>query len=47
MSILVSEVYEALVEAGASEQKAKAAAVAIPIGANLATKQDIFELRRK
>ncbi len=45
MSILVTEVYEALVEAGASEQKAKAAAAAIPIGDNLATKQDILELR--
>ncbi len=45
MSILVSEVYEALVEAGASQEKAKAAAAAIPIGADLATKQDILELR--
>ena len=45
MSILVAEVYEALVEAGVSEQKAKAAAAAIPIGGNLATKQDIVELR--
>lgn len=45
MSILVSEVYEALLDAGASEQKAKAAAAAVPIGANLATKQDIVELR--
>ncbi len=45
MSILVTEVYEALVEAGASEQKAKEAASAIPIGDNLATKQDILELR--
>ncbi len=45
MSLLVSEVYEALVEAGASEQKAKAAAAAIPAGGDLATKQDILELR--
>ena len=45
MSILVAEVYEALVEAGASEQKAKAAAAAIPLGDNLATKKDIADLR--
>ena len=31
MGIMVSEVYEALVEAGASETKAKAAAEAIPV----------------
>ena len=46
MSIRVSEVYEALIEAGASQEKAKAAAAAIPIGAGLATKQDILELHK-
>ena len=46
MSIRVSEVYEALIEAGASQEKAKAAAAAIPIGADLATKQDILELHK-
>ena len=46
MSIRVSEVYEALIEAGASQEKAKAAAAAIPIGADLATKQDILGLHK-
>ncbi len=41
MGIMVSEVYEALIEAGASEAKAKAAAEAIPIGEQLATKADL------
>ena len=45
MSLIVSEVYEALIEAGASDAKAKAAAGAIPVGAHLATKEDIAELR--
>ncbi len=45
MSIIVSEVYDALLEAGASEAKAKAAAAAIPVGENLATKEDIAELK--
>ncbi len=47
MSIMVAEVYEALISAGAPEDKAKAAAAAIPIGENLATKQDIAELKAK
>ena len=37
--------YDALREAGASEEKAKAAASAIPAGEHLATKQDIAELK--
>ena len=45
MSIIVSEVYDALIEAGASEAKAKAAAAAIPVGEHLATKEDIAELK--
>ena len=45
MSIIVSEVYDALLEAGASETKAKAAAAAIPVGEHLATKGDIAELK--
>lgn len=44
MSVIVSEVYDALLEAGASEEKAKAAAGAIPIGEQLATKADIARL---
>ena len=45
MGIMVSEVYEALVEAGASENKAKAAAEAIPVIEQLATKQDVADLK--
>lgn len=45
MSLMVAEVYEALIEAGTSEQKAKAAAGAIPIVGELATKEDLRELR--
>ena len=37
--------YDALREAGASEEKARAAAAAIPVGQHLATKQDIAELK--
>ena len=42
---IVSEVYDALLEAGASEAKAKAAAAAIPVAEHLATKEDIAELK--
>ena len=45
MSIIVSEVYDALLKAGASETKAKAAAAAILVGEHLATKEDIAELK--
>ena len=45
MGIMVSEVYEALVEAGASENKAKAAAEVIPVIEQLATKQDVADLK--
>ena len=45
MGIMVSEVYEALVEAGASEAKAKAAAEAIPVIEQVATKPDIANLK--
>ena len=45
MSLIVSEVYDALIEAGASEAKAKAAAGAIPLAEHLATKDDIAEVR--
>ncbi|MDE0157926.1 MAG: integrase [Gammaproteobacteria bacterium] len=38
---MIAEIYEALVEAGASEEKAKAAAGAVPVGESLATKADI------
>ncbi len=45
MSLIVSEVYDALIEAGASEEKAKAAAGAIPLAERLATKEDLAELK--
>lgn len=45
MGIMVSEVYEALIDAGASESKAKAAAEAIPVSDQLVTKADIAEVR--
>lgn len=41
MGIMVSEVYEALIDAGASEAKAKAAAEAIPVTEQLTTKADL------
>ena len=45
MGTMVREVYEALIEAGASEAKAKAAAEAIPVSEKWATKQDIAVLK--
>ena len=45
MSVIVSEVYDALISAGAPEDQARAAAAAIPIQDNLATKQDLAELK--
>ena len=45
MSLMVAEVYEALIEAGTSEQKAKEAAGAIPVAGETATKEDLRELR--
>ena len=41
MGIMVSEIYEALIAAGAPEDKAKAAAESIPVSDVLATRQDI------
>ena len=45
MGVMVSEVYDALMAAGAPESKARAAAEAIPATEQLATTQDIAELR--
>ena len=47
MSIMIAEVYKALVEAGAPEDSARAAASSIPIAKDLASKQDIAELRQE
>ena len=46
MSVIVAEVYDALLEAGASEPKAKAAAAAIPTVTDFATQQDVAALRQ-
>ena len=46
MSLIVSEIYDALIEAGTSEDKAKAAAAAVPSVERLATKEDIARLER-
>ena len=45
MIMMIAEIYEALVEAGASEEKAKAAAGVVPVMYSLATKTDLQELR--
>lgn len=46
MTVIVLEVYEALIEAGASKEKARSAAAAIPHADHLATKEDIFGLEQ-
>ncbi len=45
MGMIVSEVYDALIEAGTSEEKARAAAGAIPVVEWLATKDDVALLK--
>ena len=45
MGVMVSEVYDAFLAAGAPEDKARAAAESIPISDQLATKKDIIELK--
>ncbi len=47
MSIMIAEVYKARVEAGAPEDSARAAASSIPIAKDLASKQDIAEVRQE
>ena len=46
MSLIVSEVYDALIEAGATEAKARAAAGAIPLAERLATREDVANLAK-
>lgn len=43
--MIVAEVYDALIEAGTSEEKARAAAGAIPVVEWLATKDDVALLK--
>ena len=47
MSVIVSEVYDALISAGAPEEQARAAAAAVPIQDNLATRQGILKPREE
>ena len=47
MGLMVSEVYEAFLSAGAPQEQAKAAAAAIPAGRDMATKQDIANMATK
>ncbi len=44
MGLIVSEVYDALIEAGASPETAKAAAGAVPPAENMATTEDLARL---
>ena len=45
MSLIVTELYDALIDAGASKEKARAAAAAIPVVERLATKDDIADVK--
>lgn len=45
VGLIVSEVYDALIEAGTSEEKARAAAGAIPVVERLATRDDMAVLK--
>lgn len=45
MNLMVKEIYEAFKDAGADEDKAMAAAQAVPAAETLATKADIAEVR--
>ena len=45
MSLIFTELYDALIEAGASEKKARAAAAAMPDFERPATKDDLAELK--
>lgn len=45
MTIMITEIYEAFKDAGADDEKAMAAAQAVPAPEIMATKTDIAELR--
>ena len=47
MSIMIAEVYKALVEAGASEDSARAAAGSIPVAKDLATRQEVAAVKQE
>ena len=44
MSVMVKEIFEAFVEAGASRETATAAAAVVPVTDNLATKTDLANM---
>lgn len=44
MGLIVSEIYDALIEAGTSPEKATAAAAAVPLAENVATRGDIARI---
>jgi gas vesicle protein len=43
MSLIVSEVYDALIEAGTTVEKARAAAAAIPVAERLVTREELTD----
>ena len=45
MGLIVAEIYDALIEAGTTEERAKVAAGAIPLAEGPATKEDLDELK--
>ncbi len=47
MGLIVTELYDALIEAGATERKARAAAAAIPLTEHLATREDLVATGRQ
>ena len=47
MGLIVSEVYDALIEAGASPETAKAAAGAVPPAENMVTTEDLARLEAR
>ena len=47
MGLIVSEIYDALVDAGASPDRAKAAAGAVPSAENMVTKEDIGRIETR
>ena len=46
MTSMLMELYDALVNAGASETKARAAAAVVPHGKDLCTKQDLLSTKQ-
>ena len=47
MRLIVTELYDALIDAGASEEKARAAAATMPVIERLATRDDVADVKRE